>query len=153
MDKRFFNHQTIVQVRNYEIDWQGVVHNAIYLHYFEVGRIDYLDRIGAKVDINTINRESKVVLARNEIDYITPARFGDSLIVRSRVSVIKNTSFIFEGMLEHEKSGEVVAENVAVHVWLNPATNSPTPVPDDFRKLVRQFEGDHCIIHKPTITV
>lgn len=153
MDKKFFKQQTLVRVRNYEIDWQGIVHNAIYLHYFEVGRIDYLDRIGAKVDINTINRESKVVLARNELDYITPARFGDSLVVRSRVSNIKNTSFIFEGILEHEKTGEVVAENVAVHVWLNPATNTPTAVPDGFRKLVQQFEGENCIIHWPKITV
>lgn len=153
MDKKLFKQHTEVRVRNYEIDWQGVVHNAIYLHYFEVGRIDYLDRIGAKVDINTINHESKVVLARNEIDYITPARFGEALIVRSRVSLIKNTSFVFEGILEREKTGELVAENVAVHVWLNPATNSPQPVPDDFRKLVQRFEGDTCIIHWPTITV
>lgn len=153
MDKKLFNQQTLVRVRNYEIDWQGVVHNAIYLHYFEVGRIDYLDRIGAKVDVNTINHESKVVLARNEVDYISPARFGDALIVHSRVSVIKNTSFVFEGILEREKTGEFVAENVAVHVWLNPATNTPTPVPDDFRKLVQRFEGDNCIIHWPTITV
>ena len=64
--------------RSYEIDWQGIVHNAVYLHYFEVGRIEYLNTIGAKVDINTINLDSKVVLARNEIDYRNPARFGDA---------------------------------------------------------------------------
>ena len=153
MDKHVFQHKTVVKVRNYEIDWQGIVHNAIYLHYFEVGRIEYLNTIGAKVDINTINNESKVVLARNEIDYRSPARYGDTINVYSRISAIKNTSFIFEGLLERSSNGEIIAENVAVHVWLNHKTNLPTPVPDDFRKLVQRFEGEHCIIQWPAIIV
>ncbi len=153
MDKKLFHHSTDVRVRNYEIDWQGVVHNAVYIYYFEVGRIEYLHTIGAKVDINTINSESKVVLARNEIDYRTPARYGDTINVYSRISVIKNTSFIFEGLLERSSSGEVIAENVAVHVWLNHKTNAPMPVPDYFRKLVQRYEGEHCIIQWPAIIV
>ena len=153
MDKHVFHHKTAVKVRNYEIDWQGIVHNAIYLHYFEVGRIEYLNTIGAKVDINTINNESNVVLARNEIDYRSPARYGDTINVYSRISAIKNTSFIFEGLLERGSNGEIIAENVAVHVWLNHKTNLPTPVPDDFRKLVQRFEGEHCIIQWPEIIV
>ena len=153
MDKNLFHHKTHVHVRTYEIDWQGIVHNAIYLHYFEVGRIEYLNQIGAKVDINTINFESKVVLVRNEVDYRNPARLGDAINVYSRVSAIKNTSFIFEGMLERDSTGEVLAENVAVHVWLNHKTNAPTPVPNEFRRLVQSFEGENCIIQWPAITV
>jgi acyl-CoA thioester hydrolase len=153
MNKEFFHHRTTLAVRNYEIDWQGVVHNAVYLHYFEVGRIDYLNTIGAKVDINSINHESKVVLARNEIDYRKPAQFGDTLTVYSRISLIKNTSFVFEGLLEHGVSNEVLAENVAVHVWLDERTNAPMSVPETFRKLVQRLEGKDCIIQWPTITV
>lgn len=153
MDKKLFTHQTKVSVRNYEIDWQGIVHNAIYLHYFETGRIEYLNRIGAKVDVNAINTNAKVVLARNEVDYVTPARFGDTLNVYSRVSSIRNSSFIFEGFLERDSTKEVIAENVAVHVWLDPQSNAPMPVPHDFRKLVQRFEGEHCQIHWPTIIV
>src|SRR5271169_2866077 len=117
MDKILFHHSTQVNVRNYEIDWQGIVHNAVYLHYFEIGRIEYLNTIGAKVDMNTINHESKVVLARNEVNYQTPARYGDTINVYSRISAIKNSSFIFEGILERDATGELIAENVAVHVW------------------------------------
>jgi acyl-CoA thioester hydrolase len=153
MDKKLFTHQTKVAVRNYEIDWQGIVHNAIYLHYFETGRIEYLNRIGAKVDVNAINTNAKVVLARNELDYMTPARFGDTLNVYSRISSIRNSSFIFEGFLERDATKEVIAENIAVHVWLDPQSNAPMPVPDDFRKLVQRFEGVHCQIHWPTIIV
>ncbi|MGA9405747.1 MAG: thioesterase family protein [Bacteroidota bacterium] len=153
MDKKLFHHHTQVRVRNYEIDWQGVVHNAVYIYYFEVGRIDYLNRIGAKVDINTINHESKVVLARNEIDYRSPARYGDTITIYSRISLIKNSSFIFEGILERDATREILAENVAVHVWLNHKTNSPMPVPDEFRKLVQRYEGDSSSIAWPSIIV
>jgi len=153
MDKKLFRHRTTVRVRNYEIDWQGIVHNAVYLHYFEVGRIEYLNTIGAKVDINTINNQSKVVLARNEIDYRVAARYGDTLNVYSRISSIKNTSFIFEGLLERESDGTTIAENVAVHVWLNDKTNRPMSVPDDFRKLAQKYEGEHCRIQWPSIIV
>ncbi len=107
-----------------------------------LGESSTFTQIGAKVDINTINFDSKIVLVRNEVDYRNPARFADALNVYSRISAIKNTSFIFEGMLERDSTGEIIAENVAVHVWLNHKTNAPTPVPDEFRKLVQSFEGE-----------
>ena len=153
MDKRRFHHSTTITVRNYEIDWQGVVHNAVYLHYFDVGRIEYLNHVGATVDINTINHASKVVLARNEIDYLKPARFGEVLRVHSRVALISNTSFVFEGILEVDDSKETVAENRGVIVWLDERTGKPARVPEHFRKLVGAHEGTDCVIQDPTITV
>ena len=81
MERTKFKHHTQVRVRNYEIDWQGIVHNANHLLYFEVGRVVYLGDVGIKVDINTIQHDSKVVVARNEIDYRSPARFGEVLDV------------------------------------------------------------------------
>ncbi len=153
MDKIVFKHRIQLSVRNYEIDWQGIVHNAVYLHYFETGRVQYLTDIGAVVDINSINSNSKVVLVRNEIDYKMPARFRDTLNVYSRISAIRKTSFDFEGILENDATKEIVGENKAIHVWLDPRTNKPTPVPQDFRNLVRKFEGDHCRIEPYTIIV
>ena len=57
----------------------------------------------------------------------------------------RSTSFIFEGLLERSSDGKIIAENVAVHVWLNHKTDVPVPVPNDFRKLVQRFEGEHCM--------
>ncbi len=79
MDRLQFKHKTSIRVRNYEVDWQGIVHNANYLLYCEVGRIEYLRDLGAKVDMQSINGSSKVVLVRNEIDYKSSARFDELL--------------------------------------------------------------------------
>ena len=151
MDKALFRHKTEIRVRNYEVDWQGIVHNGNYLLYCEVGRIEYLKHLGAKVDLNTINSSSRVVLVRNEIDYNAPARFDELLTIYTRISFIKNTSFGMEGILEKKETGERVAENVAYHVWLDPATHRPRPVPDDFRKLIQAYEGEHCEIFWPSV--
>ncbi len=141
MNPADFTFFTEERVRNYEVDWQGIVHNAIYLHYFESSRIDYLHRIGVRVNMDTIQKEGKVVLVRNEINYRHPARYGDALKVFTRISAIRHTSFVFEGMLIRKADDRVLAENVAYHVWLSPETDRPIAVPDEFRKTVRAFEG------------
>ena len=149
MEKSQFKYSTQVRVRNYEVDWQGIVHNGNYLLYCEIGRIEYLKHLGVKVDVNSMNGRSKVVLVRNEIDYKSSARFDELLNVYTRVSFIRNTSFGMESLVENASSGEHVCSNVAYHVWLDPVTNSPMSVGNDFRKLIGDFEGEQCEIFWP----
>lgn len=136
-----FRHSIKLRVRNYEVDWQGIVHNAVYLLYFEVGRIEYLRALGLKLEVGSVQSESRVVLVRNEIDYRSTAKFDDLLEIRTRVSSIRKTSFTFEGMMREAGSGRLIAENVAVHVWLHPTTGEPIRVKDEFRQRVAQYEG------------
>ena len=153
LDRSKFKFKTQVRVRNYEIDWQGVVHNANYLLYFEVGRVEYLERIGVKVDVNSIQHESKVVVVRNEIDYRSPAKFGDVLDVHTRISFIRDTSFAFEGIIEHAETRRLIAENVSFHVWLDHTTNRPMRVPDVFRGVIQRFEGETAVISTPSTLI
>ena len=149
MERSLFSSKTQLRVRNYELDWQGIVHNATYLLYFEVGRIEYLRQIGYKLDLNAVRTASKVVLVRNEINYKSSAHFDEAIDVFSRISYIKDTSFGFEGFLEESGTKRLIAENLAVHVWLDPRTGEPRTVPEDFRKLVGDFEGDRVAIAAP----
>jgi acyl-CoA thioester hydrolase len=141
LDRSKFRHSIRIRVRNYEIDWQGIVHNANYLLYFETGRIAYLERIGIPVNVDTIKGDTRVVVARNEIDYTSPARFRDDLDVLTRVSYIRDSSFAFEGIIEAARDRRLVAENISVHVWLDGVSGSPARVGDEFRRLVAGFEG------------
>jgi acyl-CoA thioester hydrolase len=150
MERENFKFNINLRVRNYEIDWQGIVHNTVYLLYCEVGRVEYLRHIGAEVDLNSINAKSKIVLSRNEINYINPAYFDMELEVHTRIPEIGNTSFIFEGLIVDHKSGEIIVRNRAYHVWLNPVDDSPVRVPENFRKKVKDHEGD-SLVEKDTI--
>jgi acyl-CoA thioester hydrolase len=146
VEKVKFKHRTQVRVRNFEIDWQGIVHNATYLLYFETGRVEYLEALGIKVDINTIQSTSKVVVVRNEIDYRSPARYGELLEVYTRISFIRDSSFAFEAFIEEATAGRLVAENISFHAWLDHRTDKSMTVPDDFRRKVREFEGENVQI-------
>jgi len=143
MDRSKFRFTHRIRVRNYEVDWQGIVHNANYLLYFEVARIEYLRHIGVKVDMESIQQDSKVVLVRNEIDYRSAAHYDELLEVLTRVSYIRNSSFAFEGIMYESETGRLVAENLAIHVWIDPLSNQPFPVSDRFREMVRSFEGEN----------
>jgi acyl-CoA thioester hydrolase len=146
LDRTQFQFSILLSVRNYEVDWQGIVHNGNYLLYCEVSRIEYLKHIGARVNITAINNESRVVLVRNEVNYLAPARLGEELRVHTRISWIRTTSFAMEGLIERPATGEVLVENVAIHAWLDPKADVSIPVPESFRELVHRFEGDRCQI-------
>lgn len=153
-DRAKFKHKEQVTVRNNEIDWQGVVHNAVYLHYFEVGRMGYFEKVGFPIVIdNPAQLDWKVVIGRNEIDYRSAARFNETLDVYTRIAWIRNTSYALEGFIEETTTKRLIVENVSIHVWLDKNTDKPAPVPGFFRKMVRQFEGDDVLITPLTITV
>ncbi len=149
VDRTLFKHRIQIRVRNFEVDWQGIVHNAVYLHYYEVGRMEYLRDLGVKVDHQSINGTSKVVLVRNEIDYHVPARFDDLLNVHTRVSFIRNSSFGMEGVIEKAETGAQISSAIAYHVWLDPSMDAPITVPDEFRSIIGRYEGSHCEIVRP----
>lgn len=146
LNRSLFQFSIPLHVRNYEVDWQGIVHNGNYLLYCEVSRIEYLKHIGASVNITAINNESRVVLVRNEINYLKPARLGDELRIYTRTSRIGERSFAMEGLIERPSTGEILVENVAIHAWLDPRDEVSIRVPDAFRDLVSRFEGDRCLI-------
>ncbi len=146
MDRAAFRHVTDIAIRNYEIDWQGIVHNGNYLLYCEVGRIRYLQDIGVPVTIDSIQGETRIVIARNEIDYRSSAHFGEALRVLTRIASIGTSSFTFEGIIEVATTRRLIAENVSVHVWLERSSGKPVPVPEHFRSLVSTFEGKNLVL-------
>ncbi len=146
MEKNIFKFCSQIGVRNYEVDWQGIVHNANYLLYFEVGRIEYLKNLKIQIDLKSIQTNSKIVLVRNEINHLMPAKFDETLNIYTRISEIRNSSFVFEGILEEKNSKRIIAENVAYHVWLNPKNNKSKRVSNSFRKIVKEFEKENLKI-------
>jgi acyl-CoA thioester hydrolase len=148
-----FKHIYKIRVRNYEIDWQGIVHNGNYLLYFEIARVDYFKAIGISIDERLITGAIKIVVVRNEIDYYNPATFDEELVVHTRTTKIGTSSFVCEGVILHAQTNILIARNVNTMVWLDPRTNKSTPVPEDFRQHVRKFEGGDCDIQSITLDV
>lgn len=87
-------HTLEFDVRDYECDLQGIVNNAIYQHYLEHARHQFLLRIG--MDFAALSREGcNLVVIRIEIDYKMPLRSGDKFVVCSNLERLSRLRFVF----------------------------------------------------------
>lgn len=139
-ERNQFHFSTEVRVRLPETDAFGIVFHANFFTYFDVARVDYLRNLDA---LRFISPESgcRNVLAHAGADFRSPARFDDVLVVHARISTIGRSSLTFEFLAMHKKENRVVAEGKTVLVTLDTREWKPVPVPEEFRDLVRRFEG------------
>jgi YbgC/YbaW family acyl-CoA thioester hydrolase len=83
-----------LEVYYFDTDAGGVVHNIAYLRMVEIARSQLAASLGWTLE--EMNRTGLVpVVARTEIDYLRPARLGDSLLVTAElVGLEKVRSFM-----------------------------------------------------------
>ncbi|MGE5429828.1 MAG: acyl-CoA thioesterase [Syntrophomonadaceae bacterium] len=147
MDNNGFNHKVSFRVQFHEVDLLGVLNNAVYFSYFETARIEYLKTVGQFRDVNKMSPgDNFYLIARNECDYIEPARFDDEINVYTRVGCIKNSSFTFEHIVANVKSGNIIAKGGGVMVHINGKEKKSTPLPEDFYRSVQSYDTEVKVI-------
>lgn len=141
-DIRKFKHKFQIRVRNYEVDSQGIVHNATYLEYCEEGRVEYVRNLGVYLTpTGFYNGNLKINVKRNEINYEAPATVDELLDIYTRISYIKNSSFCFEHLIIGSENQKLYVTQKSIQVNLNLQTSVPERLPDNIRKVVIDFEG------------
>ena len=102
-----------IAVRDYELDSEGIVNNAVYLHYLEHTRHAFVKREG--IPFGSLTREGLIpVVRRMEIDYYTPLRTGDVMLSRLWIER-KGPRFIFyQDIFKREGGGLVVRAVVTI---------------------------------------
>ena len=121
-----------VEVRFRDLDALGHVNNVVTLTYMESARIAWWIHVTGR-DL----REMSMILARTEIDYRSPATYGERLLVGVRCASMRRSSFVLEFRVEEQGTGRVVAEARKVLVHYDYAAGRSTPIPDDLRARVR----------------
>jgi acyl-CoA thioester hydrolase len=118
---------TEVTVRFSETDAQGVVHNAVYLVWFEIARIDYLARFrGGYPALREQGFEALTL--ESHVRYEAPARFDDHLWVHTRCLDVRGARFRFE--YEIDRDGETIADGWTSHAVVDATTLRPTRMPE-----------------------
>ncbi len=103
-DKYFFSLE--IAVRDYELDSEGIVNNAIYLHYLEHTRHAFVKQEG--IPFGSLTSEGLVpVVRRMTIDYYTPLRSGDVMLSKLWIER-EGARFIFHQDIFKQGSGEHV---------------------------------------------
>lgn len=95
-----------------DTDCGGVVYYANYLKYFERARTQYLEERGVSV-ASLIKEGTVFVVVHAEVDYRSPARYGDILVIDTVVSETSPASFTCAHVVKERGSGRVIVEGSA----------------------------------------
>lgn len=106
-----------MEVRDYELDAEGIVNNANYLHYLEHTRHGFCVENG--ISFAQMQEKGVIpVLNRVEINYKTPLRSGDRFVSKLWVER-KGVRFVFHQDLFKTDTGESVVSAVVSCVCLS----------------------------------
>lgn len=122
--QRFQPFEWTSEVRDYELDAQGIVNNANYLHYFEHARHLYLRELGVDV-LQWAERGYRLVMVQAEIKFKASLQSGDRFVIDSAFSRTSPLRFSCVQHLLREPGCQLVAEVQAVVTCVNSDTQKP----------------------------
>jgi acyl-CoA thioester hydrolase len=103
-------------VRDYELDSEGIVNNAVYLHYLEHTRHAFVKREG--IPFGSLTSDGLIpVVRRMEIDYRTPLRTRDVMLSRLWIER-QGARFIFHQDIFRKQDGAPVVRAVVTIVCM-----------------------------------
>ncbi|MCL5783189.1 MAG: acyl-CoA thioesterase [Candidatus Thermoplasmatota archaeon] len=123
--------KTDIQVRYGDLDTLGHVNNAVYLTYFELGRVLYFRNFMKHFDVRGI----RFVIARAEIDFRKSIEMENHVTLETSIESIGNSSFTFVHRITERDTGEVFCNGKIIAVSLDD-NGKPTRVPDHLRAMV-----------------
>ena len=131
-----FAYRHRLSVRFRDCDAMGHVNHAVYLTYFEQGRLTFWREVTGSSSPHT-----RVIIARAECDYRSPAHFGDELEVRVGIGEIGRSSFALVYDIVHVVSDRLIASGKTVMVSYDYEKGESTPLPPATRALLEKTKG------------
>jgi len=123
-----FSHATEVRVRFAETDAQGIAHNAAYLVWYEVARVDYLARFaGGYNRIRELGLEA--LTTETHVRYLGAVRFDDRLRLHVRCGDLRGARFRFDYVVERPADGTTIADGWTSHATVDATTLRPIRLP------------------------
>jgi acyl-CoA thioester hydrolase len=134
-----FTFSTRIRVRFAETDAQGVAHNASYLVWFEVARVEYLREFAG--GYQSLRDEGVEALVLESLcRYVRPARFDDVLHVHCRCVGVRGARFRYEYAIVRD-DGLRVADGHTEHACVDARTMRPIRVPERLKAAVSAAES------------
>jgi len=126
-----------VPVRFRDLDGFGHVNNAVFLTFFEQARIDCYLRLLGRSGPFEAGAGLNFVVARAEIDYLSPVRSGDVVRISVRPARVGRSSFDLS-YAAHRIGGEPVARGRTVQVAYDHETGRSRPLSGELTALLRE---------------
>ena len=132
---------TDLTVRFNETDAQGVVHNAVYLVWFEIARVAYLGQFPGGYK-GLVEQGVDATTTEASVRYRDGVRFDDELRIHVRAADVRGARFRFEYVVERTSDPPaIVADGWTAHACVNAETLRPTRMPTWLAEAIAGVEG------------
>ena len=105
-------HTMDVRIYYQDTDCGNVVYYGNYLRYFEQGRTHWLEQQGLSVK-SFMDAGTLFAVVHAELSYRSPARYGETLSIATRLTDLRAASFTFAHEIREKTSGRLVVEGGA----------------------------------------
>lgn len=108
-----------LKVRYVETDKMGVVHHSNYFAWFEMARVELIEKAG--YTYAQLEKEGIMLpLLNASCDYIFPAYFDDILDITIYIKEIKGVKITFRYEIsKHGGDGTIITKGQTTHAWTN----------------------------------
>ena len=124
--------RTRLQTRYSDYDSKGHVNNAVYLTYFELGRVHAWIAVAGATEPNFIVAEARIT-------YRSPAMLGEPLLIEVTTSEIRNKAWVWSYRILDERDERVVAEGATTQVMYDYSDRRSVPIPDGLRAALERM--------------
>lgn len=133
-----FHHRLPVQMRFTDIDVFGHVNNNVYLQYFDLGKLGYINAsLGSLFD----PKEKALVVANLNCDFCHPTVYGDEIEVVTRTDSIGAHSITLEQSVMSRATRQVKCVCRTVMVGFDVKAGSVIEIPAGWHARISAFEG------------
>ena len=110
--------ECIHKVQYYETDKMSIVHHSNYIRWFEEARIDWLEKAGC--DMKTIEATGVLIQVLSvTCNYNSMVRFGDNVIVKTKVETFNGAKVVFNYEIVDESTGELRNTGSSTHCFID----------------------------------
>lgn len=117
------------RVRYGETDQMSYAYHGNYAAYFEMGRTEWLRKLGVSYRSMEENGIMLPVINLNT-NYLKPAKYDDILTLKTTLAKKPTARIEFEFEIHNQKN-ELLTTATATLVFVNMKTNRPTRIPAD----------------------
>ena len=123
-----------IRVRYGETDQMGVVYHGNYALYLEMGRIEWLRKLGVSYKLMEEQGVMLPVVSLN-VNYKKPAGYDDVIKVKTKLKNKPTAKIEFEYEISNDK-GEILTTASTVLVFVDKKTGRPTKAPQYILDLI-----------------
>ena len=122
------------RIRYYELDPQGIMHNANYLAFYDQAVVEYFRDLDYdyEKEIEETNKDFHTVQVI--VQYNKPLYFDDEIEIGLKIKDVGNTSMTWIMAMFIKGTGELASASEIVHVYTDMKTSKPTTITDDLKR-------------------